>query len=363
MTQLRLVPRTFAASAVLALATLLPGHALALVAPPGPTDPADPSTCQVNADCQMGFECTVVGASACGGAAPAPTCPPGETCEPAPMPEPCVSMEYRACTPARCMSDSDCAAGMVCHSYTTPCASIGCACPSNVPDCDCGPVPECTPETFSMCTPQYALPCEAAADCGPGFTCEEQQSCGCSGSEGGGSEPTPGEDAAPLPPEGMAGAPAEMPEPTDPLPPDCSCEPSGVSACIPQEIVCDDASDCPSGWICQQEAQADRPACFGDGCPEPEPLPPARFLCQPEYYGGVGVGVDDGGVPASGGPGTGTANPEASPTPNGSGNGSTSGEESRESAACQMGHAPASSGVLSLLVVLGALIGLKRRRA
>jgi hypothetical protein len=35
---------------------------------------------------------------------------------------------------------------------------------------------------------------------------------------------------------------------------------------------------------------------------------------------------------------------------------------SNESAACQMGHAPLSSGALSVLTLLGALFGLKRRR-
>jgi hypothetical protein len=363
MTHVRFVTKTFTASAVLLLSALAPNQALALVAPPGDYDP---STCQSNADCQMGFECTVVGASGCGGiAVPVPACPPGETCEPAPMPEPCVTTEIKACAPAHCMSDADCAAGMVCHSYTSECPEVGCACPSTEPNCECPAPPECTPETTSMCTPRYALPCTAAVDCGPGFTCEEQQSCGCSG---GGSAGLPAPDPAPgfvpLPPEGAGGQPSDA-EPTDPLPPECTCEPSGVSACIPQEIVCVDATDCPAGWLCQQEVQADAPACFGDGCPTPQPLPPARFLCQPEYYGG-GVGIDQGGVPVSGGPttgGPGTANPEVTPTPTPNGNNGTSGEESHESAACQMGHAPASSGVLSLLAVLGALLGLKRRRA
>jgi hypothetical protein len=36
---------------------------------------------------------------------------------------------------------------------------------------------------------------------------------------------------------------------------------------------------------------------------------------------------------------------------------------SHDSAACQMGHAPASSGALSLLTLLGALFGLSRRRS
>jgi hypothetical protein len=341
---------------VLALSILAPGQALALVAPP------DDAACELSG-CPMGFECTVVGASGCGAAAPAPTCPPGETCEPAPLPEPCTTTEIKACTPARCMSDADCAEGMVCHTSTSTCPSTDCACPSDVPDCKCDPLPACEPETISMCTPRYVLPCEAAVDCGEGFRCEEQQSCGCSGSAGGAEgRPAPDADFAPLPPENAGGqSSGEAPaEPTDPLPPDCSCEPSGVFACVPQEIVCDDASDCPTGWICQQEVQAEAPACAGAGCPAPQPLPPARYLCQPEYYGGGG-GIDNGsGIPASGGPGAGngTSNPEAAPNPN-----TNSGEESRESAACQMGHAPASSGVLSLLAVLGALLGLKRRRA
>jgi hypothetical protein len=75
------------------------------------------------------------------------------------------------------------------------------------------------------------------------------------------------------------------------------------------------------------------------------------------------------GTGNTGNTGTGTGNPGT-----GSG-GSTTGvppqpqgtnaddASSHESAACQMGHAPASSGALSLLALLGALFGLKRRRA
>jgi hypothetical protein len=248
---------------------------------------------------------------------------------------------------------------MVCHAYEVPCAVTNCYCPPDAADCNCGSQ-VCNPEMVSMCTPPYALPCSAAADCGAGFTCEPQPStCGC----GGGTEPAPGGAGfAPLPPEGSGGAaPDEKVPPSDPLPqPECPpCEPSGDFACVPQEILCDAASDCPAGWICQQEVQAAEPGCAGPDCPEPKPMTllPARRLCQPEYYGGV----DDGGsgTPTSGVPGT-AQNPEAAPNPNGP---STEEGNANESAACQMGHAPASSGALSLLAVLGALLGLKRRRA
>lgn len=349
MTSRRLVSMSFVATAALLAAVL-------------PTRGARAQTsCEVDADCGHGFECRIVGATGCGAATPTPACPPDEPCDPAPAPEPvpCESEVFKECVPGSCTSDAECASGMICHAYEVPCAVTDCACPSDVPDCGCGSPAPCTSEVKSSCTPTYLLPCAAAADCGEGFSCVEQQSCGCSGSAGS-AERRPAPDPGFAPPAGGAGAGAEAPpDPQDP--PDCACEPSGVFACVPHEIVCDDASDCPASWTCEQEVQATAPACSGDGCPAPAPQPPSRFLCQPPHYSGGGVvGTDAGGTPTSGGPkgNPGTANPEASPAPNGTDNG-----ETRESAACQMGHAPASSGTISLLAVLGALLGLKRRRA
>jgi hypothetical protein len=367
MSQSRSLHVPFAASAVLALSVLLPRIALAQ------------STCSSNADCGQGFECTVVGGTGCASSGAAPACPPGGDCPLAdrgPQPE-CTPTYIMACTPAHCTSDAQCAAGMVCHAWTSGCASTDfaapdCACPSDAPDCGCGgTVPACTPTTESFCTPRYMLPCSQAADCGQGFSCEQQQSCGCAGGGSAGSPaPNPSDPAepgagAPLPPDtGTAGS-SGMSPPADPLPePDCTCEPSGIFACIPQEIACESTSDCPGGWLCQEQPQVARPGCAGDGCPEADPLPPARKLCQPEYYGGVAV--DQGGVAIPGTPtsagnpkgGTGTGNNTGSPEGAGE-----SGADEHESSACQMGHAPASTGALSLLAVLGAALGLKRRRA
>jgi MYXO-CTERM domain-containing protein len=121
------------------------------------------------------------------------------------------------------------------------------------------------------------------------------------------------------------------------------------------------------------------PACApGANCPTPGvPAPaPSGGWCVPPYYGAssggdlqvpstptTGTGVSGPGTPTKGGTGsagttsTGTPN-EGTPTP-----GSTGQAESHESSACAMGHAPASSGALALLAMLGALFGLKRRRA
>jgi MYXO-CTERM domain-containing protein len=124
------------------------------------------------------------------------------------------------------------------------------------------------------------------------------------------------------------------------------------------------------------------PACApGANCPTPAPAPapaPSGGWCVPPYYGAssggdlqvpstptTGTGVSGPGTPIKGGPGTGTAGTtstgvpnEGTPTPS-----STGDAEAHESSACAMGHAPASSGALALLAMLGALFGLKRRRA
>jgi hypothetical protein len=128
------------------------------------------------------------------------------------------------------------------------------------------------------------------------------------------------------------------------------------------EIDCDSDSNCPAGWRCQLLGVATDPGCAGDDCkaaPLPEPEP-ATGRCYPTYYGGI-VGELDGGVATSGGDDKGTSNgvpqnPEAAPS-------GESAQDSADSSACQLGHAPASRSVLSILAVLGALVGLSRRRA
>lgn len=335
----RFAPASFTASAALLLALAMSGRAHA-------------AECASNADCEKGFECREAGGIDC----TAPACEPGASC---PEPEPCTTSVVMECVPAECASDAECGDGMVCHEYTEGCAAVACACPSDQPDCTCD-VPACDPKTVSYCTPKYALPCTVAADCGSGFTCEQLESCGCSGSSGsgGGATPTP-DESKPLPPDGDAAPPAG-----EPYPADCSCQPSGQSACVPQEIVCESDSACPVGWTCQaQSGGASAPSCAGDDCadaPAPEPLPEQR-VCFPKYYGGVAQGGDLGSTPTSAGDdkgtnsGDGTANPEAA--------GNDADAESNDSSACQMGHAPASRSAFGIVALLGALFGLSRRRA
>jgi len=360
MTQLRFVPSVFAASAVFFVSSL----ASAIVAPaPG---------CGTGPACAYGFECTQIGAS--GGCAPSAPCVAGQACPP---PEPCTTTIEYGCVPAHCAQDADCSSGMVCHAWTEPCVTTACACPANSPNCDCAPPPACDPQTVSMCTPRYDLPCKVAADCGAGFTCEEAQNCGCASageasppSAGSGGASSSSSGAAPAPSGGAAGSSA------DPVPPiDCGCQPSGQMQCMAQDISCQTAAQCPAGWSCQVENIAEPgPACApGFDCPMLPAPQPAVSKCVPPYYGAQSGGdlevpstptSNTGGGSTSVGTGSpGTAGTtgipnEGTPQPSSTGDG-----QAHESSACAMGHAPASSGALALLTMLGALFGLKRRRA
>ena len=340
MTQLRFVPATFAASALFLFSSL----SSAIMAPP--------PGCGTGPACGVGFECTVVGESGC---APTAPCAPGSACS---EPEPCTTTQQLGCTPARCTVDAECASGMVCHTWTESCPETDCACARDTP-CGCG-VAACDPQTVRMCTPRYLLPCKAASDCGDGFTCEEQMS-GCSSAGTNGSAPTPGgADAAPAPSGGAAGLPAPIPAP------DCSPQPTGVFQCVAKELMCATAAQCPAGWTCESDAVSPAPACApGSNCGDEAALPrptPSRS-CRPPYYGGVDSGGEDPTPPTSGTGNTGTGGSTAVGNPPQPETTNAADAASNESAACQMGHAPLSSGVLSVLTLFGALLGLKRRRA
>src|SRR4051812_9042869 len=194
--------------------------------------------------CPKNYECATEPA-----ACPAIACANDADCTP-------CSGTTQYCAPLPCESDTDCADDMVCYKQTQetcptapPCAKgADCAAPADT---------ACTSETISACVPRYLAPCEADADCGVGFTCEEEQECACSGSAGsssgssgsasGSGGAASGDGGSPAPAAGTSGKdpapPADAPPPADagtptppsdagtPTPPDCSCQPSGTKAC------------------------------------------------------------------------------------------------------------------------------------
>jgi MYXO-CTERM domain-containing protein len=374
--------------------------ALALMSAPSAVSAQE--TCATDADCAHGFSCETVG-----GGCPAIDCADGSDCD-IPECEPALG-----CMPVSdCDADADCPASWVCESAErSDCGDI--AEPTCASDEDCvkpdpADVPECNTVTVTYCVPPWQLPCEEAADCGPGFECVERIAMSCSGSggsSGGGSDPG---EPTPEPADGSGdfAPPAEG----DPLPPDdpgsCTSEPTGEFYCQLIETTCETDADCAAGLTCQQSSSdagcsagtdSDAPAEGGaggsdgsagaggdDGAAE-RPAPPTcetpepTFACAPpSYNGGAGWGYDlDGRGEATGGSdtpnqddegGDGDGNgglPPASPT------GDKDGLESEEGAAgsgmsesssgCSATGSSRASGsaLLMMLAVLG--LGVRRR--
>jgi hypothetical protein len=244
------------------------------------------------------------------------TCPRGFTCQAVPTPCPliacldgqscpvCTPQTSYVCAPADCASDSDCGAEMVCAGFeSTQCPTTP-PTPACAPNTDCS-APEtktpanwsttCTTTTSHQCAPRWQLPCRVSADCGPGFTCQEQQSCGCSGG-------------------GATGAGTTTPSSTppaatgDPTPPDCTCTGTGTSACVAIPEVCATDASCLPGWTCQAVPSASGCSVSSDGqrsCDTP-PDPPKN--CAPPYSGiatsggrGTAVGSSAPSTPNEGG--------------------------------------------------------------
>ncbi len=321
---------------------------------------ADARQCEADADCPKGFTCEESTATACTDPAP---CAEGEDC-PA-RDSGCVSETISSCQSIDCASDSDCAEGMTCVEVEME----RCAQPACPADGEC-PKPEstCEAEPRSYCVPSYLLPCSADSDCGPGFSCREQEACACGGSAGN-PEPSPG--AAP-PDEGGGSSgfapadpdadPAEMPAEDE----NCGCEPSGEFACVLDQAACTSDADCQAGFTCEDNPNG---VCWaspdGDmGCSTPDPAK----LCMPPYtdlYGGVGRS-EDGAVSYPEAP---AGDPSSDPgDQNTAGEGAAAddagaaGGES-ESGGCSVAAAgaPASWGLTAL--ALFGLAGLRRRRS
>jgi hypothetical protein len=275
--------------------------------------------CETDADCAVGFRCEAVEVGAC----PEPFCPEGEEC---PEPDPCEAPEpFSACVPGPCDSDADCGAGLLCLEVTSY------DCPASPPPCDpedesCEPPDsgsgECTEETEGYCLPPYLAPCEADADCGPGFECVESEICSCSGSE-----PGSGEE------------------------PECSCEP-GDSYCEIVVVECESAADCLEDWTCEEVGGEGTcsydPSTGEETCEEV----PANQACLPPYFWDVGWGTASG------------ADESALDSATGGEDSRVTGEIERDepsSSGCRAAPGRAGDGLAALALAALALLASRRR--
>lgn len=333
--------------------------------------------------CPTGFVCNQ-GESPCA----APVAREGDTGDVEQDPIVCEPEIYYYCSAASCTSNSDCGADQVCNTTTEMSCSGGGAtidCDPDAPDCQAlvaEDPPECEEDTVSQCTFKWDLPCTEAADCGPNFTCEPEERCSCSGSAGaGGAAGTdPGDIAEGSTTSGVAeDVPSSDPaEPARPV--DCGCEPTGISRCQVIQTKCSDDSDCSEGWTCQANPNGmcsidsdGKETCETDG-PAKLCLPPySNTLLQGADGGDVLVDSEDASVPRdeqdNGETATGDKagdddddDDDAADSANDSDQTGSSPKAS-EGGCSVGGMTPSSGSAIGLLLGLGAIVGLRRRRA
>lgn len=366
------------------------------------------SVCTDDADCGDGYSCEVTGASgSCSGQA----CAKGETCPP-PV---CETFEIHSCVPGPCSADSDCVDNMVCHTSTyATCSGSGRVCKPGEA-CPPPPPPTCSEYTESQCTPRYQLPCRADADCGTGFRCTEELVFKCEGGTAAGdprSSPGTAVDGPPAVDAGVAitsTQPVTLPGPSGVRDGGSSCTevPSGQFSCQLLRLPCTTDASCPSGMQCESEvpctpkpspAGSSGAAIDSSGCAAL--LDEPTYVCRPPSYAtgisgwpGQNAGDPDGTGGTTGGGSKGpvdagsSAGPGTSTPPSGdSGDDDSSDSDSDSDTPHGSGHPRRHHGAfwpwlglrhgcslagpsddalgesLSLLLGLGLVVGLRRRR-
>ena len=380
---------------------------------PQPDPKPHENDCEVDTDCPTGFECiehehasqvpTPVTTTEPG--LPENPCPEDEECdesgsdEGAPTEDPAFPDEpeeteeteetFKTCAPKMCNTDADCGGDLLCVLETYECPSR--LSPDKAPrsDCaegeDCGEIPgeeepketedPCEPETVGHCAPKWLAPCQVDVDCGPGFTCVEEEICwGTSGGSKGNSAGAP--DEAPCDPddENCGGDDAGDPDSSGSNPeefegedegmPSEGCESTGEFYCELQVIDCS-TDACPEGMVCVSVPSAEHQddcAVSSDGemdCPESEEQPPQE-LCMPEGFEDW-LGAGSGGQSYETSSETneeGPADPEAPNDDDGSAaSGSSSGSGD---SGCAGGGTGAPLGTLALSLMILGLITRRR---
>jgi MYXO-CTERM domain-containing protein len=362
-----------------------------LLAGPAATAWADEAACSTDLDCAPEEYCEMY---RCDGSDCDPTIEQGwcRSMDEFPMPweedygcesdADCGASEYclgmiGECVPTwftACESEADCGEGLRCIDFAGFDDDGGWDDDDAIPPMPI-PMPEMPKsdeESTFFCAPEWLRPepCDTDADCSDGFSCVDVEICSCSG---GGAEP--GWDGPPFEGDEDGGFKEDD---------DCFCEPSGESWCELDEVECDSASDCPSGWTCESFSDGDTVCWSGpdgdEGCEEPDE---DVSYCVPPYFtdviGGVpGSGFQEDTATGGGTPRDDVDSPEpfdpdsdagATP-PDGEADGSTGGStgggsarpESGSSGGCSAAPASAPTGGALLLGLFGALGFVRRRR-
>jgi hypothetical protein len=244
--------------------------------------PASAQTCTSDKDCPQSYSCVTSGVLT----PPTPACPPNADCAKLAVDGSAEQITIMTCEPKTCSADTDCGAGMVCHSQTEESCSGGGGARSCAPNtkCDAGVVTmtsTCTTTTTKLCAFKWQLPCSVNADCGDGFTCEPSASITCSGSgsAGSGGSTTGGtghasaggaSTGAPSAPIDGGSEPVRVDAAPQPVRVDgatvaiidggtvssCTTMSSFPGYCSLKVTTCATDGDCPSAWKCTDVSTA-----------------------------------------------------------------------------------------------------------
>ncbi len=355
---------------------------LVLVAVPAWAAPGDP--CTADADCGSGEACEVAPCAGCD--------PDGGDCPPCRETGVCAVQESPSLVGPSCATDADCPLQFVCESVTLDCPDVGggtdCGCPpceagGECPPCDCGgagggggaadPAP-CEPTTALACV-FHVQSCDSDASCADGFACTPIESCSGVACACG------GDCACPECPAGEE-CPCDCPPPEecvcDEEPPTCTVE---AQYCLPPQITCTGAADCPDGWTCEDFGGASGGsgdcACAcepGGECPPcdcddaGDVAPPSESYCLPPgwadlvFGGGLQSGGDFGGGGEASAGGWPFEDDRGGEAGDGGGDDAAGGSSSGSGGDADSAGCTAAAGTPGLLALAGALLGLARQR-
>lgn len=310
-------------------------------------------SCEQDADCPDKFSCEITGTIEC----PSSGSERHSGGQKGEGQASCVPQDYRECVSPSCEGDGDCPRDMVCYEQTA--TQCGGSTPSCDPNGECpAPVdagaPGCTETSERSCVPRYVPPCTEDADCGEGFSCEEESIPSCSGGGSVGSGTGTGGAASSL--DGGQATPPDSET-------HCTTTPTGKLHCVLKAIACDDASDCPDGFSCEDDPNQatcvdTEPAPAGGddsaGGSDEARCPDAGVrtkVCLPPYSDLTGAGRGGKGESTDGsGHGT-TEQPPTTPT-----------KKSSSGCSAAPGESDATTASLALLALSCFMLGARSRR-
>jgi hypothetical protein len=359
----------------------------------------EPAPCTKDADCGgAGMVCAEYTTSSSSGVSTSPTCDPDSAdCattpiadEPIRVEETVKLCEYKWNLP--CTAAADCGEGFTCEALETDCScgsagaggATGVGAPGEGATTSTGGSIAGTgaaTSTGGSIAGTGAATSTGGAIAGTGAATSSGKGGATSGSAGAiGAGATTSRGGASSGGAASSDGSEDAPVVVDVAPPACTCASTGVLQCVPVEVKCDSASDCPANWTCAEIANMECEV-NADGTQDCPITKSSGYCVPPNYRGGQGGVALDG---SAGGSGTETTtggdnkgevqSPAAADPGNGDEEDDTADADADDadgaddpaeaSGGCSVAAPVSGRGALSLVMLgFAAALGLGRRRS